>query len=60
MGNASPVVVAGGIKTALKNFIYENFIFVVSIILDIVIKIKCNKLKFYLAYINTIEKFLSC
>jgi biopolymer transport protein ExbB/TolQ len=42
MGNASPVIVAGGVKTALTTFIYGIFIFVVSIILDIVNK---NKLQ---------------
>ena len=40
MGNASPAIVAGGVKTALTTFIYGNFIFVVSIILDIVNKNK--------------------
>ena len=40
MGNVSPAIVAGGIKTALTTFIYGIFIFVVSIILDIVNKNK--------------------
>jgi biopolymer transport protein ExbB/TolQ len=40
MGNASPAIVAGGIKTALTTFIYGIFVFVVSIILDIVNKNK--------------------
>ena len=40
MGNASPAIVAGGIKTALTTFIYGIFIFVISIILDIVNKNK--------------------
>ena len=40
MGNASPAIVAGGIKTALITFIYGIFVFVVSIILDIVNKNK--------------------
>ena len=36
MGNVSPAIVAGGVKTALTTFIYGIFIFVISIILDIV------------------------
>lgn len=40
MGNASPAIVSGGIKTALTTFIYGIFIFVISIILDIVNKNK--------------------
>jgi len=40
MGNASPAIVAGGIKTALTTFIYGIFVFVVSVILDIVNKNK--------------------
>ena len=40
MGNASPAIVAGGIKTALITFIYGIFVFVVSIVLDIVNKNK--------------------
>ena len=40
MGNVSPAIVAGGVKTALTTFIYGIFIFVVSIVLDIVNKNK--------------------
>jgi biopolymer transport protein ExbB/TolQ len=40
MGNTSPAIVAGGIKTALITFIYGIFVFVVSIVLDIVNKNK--------------------
>ena len=36
MGNTSPAIVAGGVKTALTTFIYGIFVYVVSIILDIV------------------------
>jgi hypothetical protein len=38
LGNASPAIAAGGVKTSLTTFIYGIFIFVVSIILDIVNK----------------------
>jgi biopolymer transport protein ExbB/TolQ len=40
MGNTSPAIVAGGIKTAFITFIYGIFVFVVSIVLDIVNKNK--------------------
>ena len=40
VGNASPTIVAGGVKIALTTFIYGIFIFVVSIVLDIVNKNK--------------------
>ena len=40
VGNASPTIVAGGVKTALTTFIYGIFIFVVSIVLDILNKNK--------------------
>ncbi len=39
-GDASPSVIAGGIKVALSTLIYGTFILIVSIVLDIVNKNK--------------------
>ena len=39
-GDASPSIIAGGIKVALSTLIYGTFILIVSIILDIVNKYK--------------------
>ena len=47
VGNASPTIVAGGVKIALTTFIYGIFIFVVSIVLDIVNKNKVELVRFY-------------
>ena len=40
VGNASPSIVAGGLKVAFTNLIYGLTIFVISLVLDIIIKLK--------------------
>ena len=40
LGNASPSIVAGGFKVAFTNLIYGLTIFVISLVLDIIIKLK--------------------
>ena len=40
VGNASPSIVAGGIKVAFTSLIYGLTIFVISLVLDVIVKIK--------------------
>ena len=40
VGNASPLIVAGGIKVAFTSLIYGLTIFVISLVMDVIIKIK--------------------
>ena len=40
VGNASPSIVAGGIKVAFTSLIYGLTIFVTSLVLDVIVKIK--------------------
>ena len=40
VGNASPSIFAGGIKVALISLIYGLTIFVISLVLDVILKIK--------------------
>tara|TARA_E500000331_G_C17039215_1_gene618750 strand:- start:65 stop:376 length:312 start_codon:yes stop_codon:yes gene_type:complete len=40
VGNVAPSILAGGIKTAFASLIYGLIIFVISLVLDIVTKLK--------------------
>ena len=40
VGNVAPSILAGGIKVAFTNLIYGLIIFVISLVLDIVTKLK--------------------
>ena len=40
VGNASPSIIAGGIKVAFTSLIYGLTIFVISLVLDVIVKIK--------------------
>ena len=40
VGNASPSIIAGGIKVAFTSLIYGLTIFVISLALDVIVKIK--------------------
>ena len=40
VGNASPSILAGGIKVAFTNLIYGLSIFMISLVLEIIIKLK--------------------
>ena len=40
VGNASPSIIAGGIKVAFTSLIYGLTIFVISLVMDVIVKIK--------------------
>ena len=40
VGNASPSIVAGGFKVAFTNLIYGRTIFVISLAMDVIVKLK--------------------
>ena len=40
VGNASPSIVAGGIKVAFTSLIYGLTIFVISLVMDVIVKMK--------------------
>ena len=40
VGNASPSIVTGGIKVAFISLIYGLIIFMISLVLDVIIKLK--------------------
>lgn len=40
VGNASPSIVAGGFKVAFTNLIYGLTIFVISLAMDVIVKLK--------------------